>query len=161
MCSLPVRTLTGSRSRSSRLRAETGSTDGALRMTRRGSSRISRPSAPSSAPLGPDFDLGLALFIEGEEEFGSRSFKNFLTEHQDQLAADVIVVADSDNWDIDTPALTVGLRGNVTFKLTVRTLAHASHSGMFGGAVPDAMLAMVKLLATLHDERRIGRGRRD
>jgi acetylornithine deacetylase/succinyl-diaminopimelate desuccinylase-like protein len=103
--------------------------------------------------LGPDFDLGLALFIEGEEEFGSRSFKNFLTEHRDQLAADVIVVADSDNWDIDTPALTVGLRGNVTFKLTVRTLAHASHSGMFGGAVPDAMLAMVKLLATLHDER--------
>jgi acetylornithine deacetylase/succinyl-diaminopimelate desuccinylase-like protein len=102
--------------------------------------------------VGPDFDLGLALFIEGEEEFGSRSFTNFLREHRDQLAADVIVVADSDNWDIDTPALTVGLRGNVTFKLTVRTLDHASHSGMFGGAIPDAMLAMVALLATLHDE---------
>jgi acetylornithine deacetylase/succinyl-diaminopimelate desuccinylase-like protein len=103
------------------------------------------------ATAGPDFDLGLALFIEGEEEFGSRSFKNFLLEHQKQLAADVIVVADSDNWDVDTPALTVGLRGNVTFKLTVRTLAHASHSGMFGGAIPDAMLAMIRLLATLHD----------
>ncbi|MEO7121915.1 MAG: M20/M25/M40 family metallo-hydrolase, partial [Lacisediminihabitans sp.] len=102
--------------------------------------------------VGSDFDLGLALFIEGEEEFGSRSFKNFLAEHREQLAADVIVVADSDNWDIATPALTVGLRGNVTFKLTVRTLDHASHSGMFGGAVPDAMLAMVKLLATLHDD---------
>ncbi|MEO6944976.1 MAG: dipeptidase [Lacisediminihabitans sp.] len=102
--------------------------------------------------VGPDFDLGLALFIEGEEEFGSRSFKNFLLDHQKQLTADVIVVADSDNWDVDTPALTVGLRGNVTFKLTVRTLAHASHSGMFGGAVPDAMLAMVRLLATLHAE---------
>ena len=101
--------------------------------------------------VGPDFDLGLALFIEGEEEFGSRSFKNFLTEHRNQLAADVIVVADSDNWDVETPALTVGLRGNVTFKLTVRTLAHASHSGMFGGAVPDAMLAMIRLLASLHD----------
>lgn len=104
------------------------------------------------ATAGPDFDLGLALFIEGEEEFGSRSFKNFLLDHQKQLAADVIVVADSDNWDVDTPALTVGLRGNVTFKLTVRTLAHASHSGMFGGAIPDAMLAMVKLLATLHSD---------
>jgi cysteinylglycine-S-conjugate dipeptidase len=102
--------------------------------------------------IGPDFDLGLVLFIEGEEEFGSRSFKNFLLDNRDALAADVIVVADSDNWDIDTPALTVRLRGNVTFRLTVRTLEHASHSGMFGGAVPDAMLAMIRLLATLHDE---------
>jgi len=100
--------------------------------------------------FGPDFDLGLVVFIEGEEEFGSRSFKNFLHDNREQLAADVIVVADSDNWDINTPALTVGLRGNVTFKLTVSTLAHASHSGMFGGAVPDAMLATIKLLATLH-----------
>ncbi|WP_349898191.1 dipeptidase [Parafrigoribacterium soli] len=102
--------------------------------------------------VGEGFDLGLALFIEGEEEFGSRSFTSFLTEHREQLAADVIVVADSDNWDTETPALTVGLRGNVTFKLTVRTLKHASHSGMFGGAVPDAMLAMVRLLATLHSD---------
>ncbi|HYI34746.1 MAG TPA: dipeptidase [Glaciibacter sp.] len=101
---------------------------------------------------GPDFDLGLALFIEGEEEFGSRSFAAFLEDNHDALRADAIVVADSINWDIDTPALTVGLRGNVTFRLTVRTLAHASHSGMFGGAVPDAMLAMIRLLATLHND---------
>ncbi len=102
--------------------------------------------------VGSDFDLGLVLFVEGEEEFGSRSFKNFLLQHKEELAADVIVVADSDNWDIDTPALTVALRGNVTFRLTVRTLDHASHSGMFGGAAPDAMLAMIRLLSTLHDE---------
>ena len=101
---------------------------------------------------GDDFDLGLALFIEGEEEFGSRSFSNFLRQHREELTADVIVVADSDNWDIETPALTIALRGNVTFRLTVKTLDHASHSGMFGGAVPDAMLAMVRLLATLHNE---------
>jgi acetylornithine deacetylase/succinyl-diaminopimelate desuccinylase-like protein len=102
--------------------------------------------------VGADFDLGLAVFIEGEEEFGSRSFTNFLTQHERELAADVIVVADSDNWDIDTPALTVGLRGNVTFRLTVRTLDHASHSGMYGGAVPDAMLATIRLLASLHND---------
>ncbi|MES2094924.1 MAG: dipeptidase [Actinomycetota bacterium] len=101
---------------------------------------------------GQDFDLGIALFIEGEEEFGARSFTNFLTAHRAELAAEVIVVADSDNWDVDTPALTVGLRGNVTFRLTVSTLGHASHSGMFGGAVPDAMLATIRLLATLHGE---------
>jgi len=100
--------------------------------------------------VGADFDLGLVAFFEGEEEFGSRSFANFIERHRDTLAADVIVVADSDNWDINTPSLTVGLRGNVTFKLTVSTLAHASHSGMFGGAAPDAMLATIRLLATLH-----------
>ncbi|PPG52651.1 dipeptidase [Rathayibacter sp. AY2B3] len=101
---------------------------------------------------GEDHDLGLVLFIEGEEEFGSRSFPTFLREHHDALRADAIIVADSDNWDVDTPALTVGLRGNVTFTLTVSTLAHASHSGMLGGAVPDAMLAAVRLLATLWNE---------
>lgn len=103
------------------------------------------------AAEGPDFDLGLALFIEGEEEFGSRSFATFLEENREALRGDAIVVADSNNWDIDTPALTIALRGNVTFRLTVRTLDHASHSGMFGGAVPDAMLATIRLLATLHD----------
>jgi len=101
--------------------------------------------------VGRDFDLGLVAFIEGEEEFGSRSFANFIAENRDTLEADVIVVADSDNWDTQTPSLTVGLRGNVTFKLTVSTLEHASHSGMFGGAAPDAMLAMIRLLASLHD----------
>jgi len=102
--------------------------------------------------LGDDLGVGVSLFIEGEEEFGSRSFADFLVQHEDELRADVIVVADSDNWSTTVPAITVGLRGNVTFRLTVRTLAHASHSGMLGGAVPDAMLAMVKLLATLHED---------
>jgi acetylornithine deacetylase/succinyl-diaminopimelate desuccinylase-like protein len=102
--------------------------------------------------FGTDFDLGLALFIEGEEEFGSRSFKNFLLKHRTELAADAIVVADSDNWNPTTPALTIALRGNVTFRLTVSTLDHASHSGMFGGAVPDGMLAMIKLLSTLWND---------
>ena len=104
------------------------------------------------AAVGPDFDLGIALFIEGEEEFGSRSFATFLDENREALRGDVIVVADSNNWDINTPAITTALRGNVTLRLTVRTLAHASHSGMFGGAVPDAMLATIKLLASLYHE---------
>ena len=102
--------------------------------------------------LGDDLDLGIAVFIEGEEEYGSRSFAQFLVDHADVLRSDVIVVADSGNWDERTPGLTVSLRGNARFTLTVRTLAHASHSGMMGGAVPDAMLATVKLLSTLWDD---------
>lgn len=105
-----------------------------------------------TSALGTDFDLGVNLFIEGEEEAGSASFAQFLSDNADALRADVIVVADSGNWDAVTPALTVSLRGNARFTLTVRTLEHASHSGMFGGAVPDAMLATVKLLSTLWDD---------
>jgi acetylornithine deacetylase/succinyl-diaminopimelate desuccinylase-like protein len=101
--------------------------------------------------IAGDFDLGIVLYVEGEEEFGSPSFQNFLEDHRQLLAADIIVVADSGNWSTRVPALTVSLRGNVTFKLSVRTLDHALHSGMFGGVVPDAMLAMIHLLATLHN----------
>ncbi|UPL12455.1 dipeptidase [Microbacterium sufflavum] len=102
-----------------------------------------------SSVLGDDLDLGIAMFIEGEEEYGSRSFAQFLADNKDALRADAIVVADSGNWDSVTPGLTVSLRGNARFTMKVRTLDHASHSGMFGGAVPDAMMATVRLLSTL------------
>lgn len=105
-----------------------------------------------SETLADDFDLGVALFVEGEEEYGSRSFGQFLEDNADALRADAIVVADSGNWDSETPGLTVSLRGAARFTLTVRTLAHASHSGMFGGAVPDSMMATIRLLDTLWDE---------
>ena len=99
-----------------------------------------------------DPEVGLALFIEGEEEHGSRSFQRFLELHADALRADVIVVADSDNWSTETPSLTVALRGNVALNVRITTLGHASHSGMYGGAVPDAMLAFAKLAATIWDD---------
>ena len=99
-----------------------------------------------------DVDLGIVVFIEGEEEFGSPSFENFLSDHHDLLEADVIVVADSGNWNTQTPALTTTLRGNATFKLTVRTLDHALHSGMFGGAVPDAFMAFAGLVSSFYSQ---------
>ncbi|MFT4284896.1 MAG: dipeptidase [Protaetiibacter sp.] len=96
-----------------------------------------------------DPEIGLVLYVEGEEEFGSRSISTFLEHYRDTFAADVIVVADSGNWSTEVPAITVGLRGAVAFNLRVTTLAHASHSGMFGGAVPDAMLAAIRMLDSL------------
>ena len=102
---------------------------------------------------GKDFDLGLVVFIEGEEEAGSPSFGNFLETYKDKLAADVIVVADSGNWSTSVPAITTSLRGLVSLEFEVRTLDHAVHSGMFGGAVPDAMLAMLKILSSMWDEK--------
>jgi len=102
--------------------------------------------------LADDLAVGVTVFVEGEEEIGSPTFERFLAEHRDRLAADVIVVADSGNWRIGVPALTTSLRGLVDGVVTVRTLDHAVHSGMYGGAVPDAMTAILKLLAGLWDD---------
>jgi acetylornithine deacetylase/succinyl-diaminopimelate desuccinylase-like protein len=102
---------------------------------------------------GDDFDLGISIFIEGEEEAGSRTFRTFLDENKAKLEADVIIVADSMNWSPEVPALTVSLRGLVSLEFRIRTLEHAVHSGMFGGAVPDAMIPMVKVLAALYDDK--------
>jgi len=102
--------------------------------------------------MGDDFDLGLAIFIEGEEEAGSPSFASFLEQYKRKLEADVIVVADSGNWSTTVPAITTTLRGLVSLEFEVRVLDHAVHSGMYGGAVPDAMLAMVKIMHSMWDE---------
>jgi acetylornithine deacetylase/succinyl-diaminopimelate desuccinylase-like protein len=100
---------------------------------------------------GPDFEVGISVFIEGEEEAGSPTFRPFLEQNQDILKADCIVVADSGNWSETIPALTATLRGLVSQVIEVKTLDHALHSGMYGGAVPDAMTATIRLLASLHD----------
>ena len=96
--------------------------------------------------------VGVKVFIEGEEEVGSPSMPTLLDRYRDELAADVYVVADSVNWEVGKPSLTTSLRGVAACEVTVSTLAEGLHSGQFGGVVPDALTALCRLLATLHDE---------
>ncbi|MEP7018876.1 MAG: dipeptidase [Actinomycetota bacterium] len=95
--------------------------------------------------------VGVTVFVEGEEEIGSDSLGTILERHGERLRADVIVLADSTNWAVGEPALTTTLRGMVRVVLTVRTLDHAIHSGMFGGVIPDSLTALIRMIATLHD----------
>ena len=96
--------------------------------------------------------VGVTIFVEGEEEIGSDSLPTILERHGDKLRADAIVLADSTNWALGEPALTTTLRGLIRVVVTVTTLDHGIHSGMFGGAVPDAVTTLVRLLATFHDD---------
>lgn len=103
--------------------------------------------------LGEDLGVGVTVLVEGEEEIGSRTLPALLAGHRERLAADVLVLADSTNWAVGRPALTTSLRGGVSVVVEVATLRHAVHQGVYGGPVPDALTALARLLATLHDER--------
>jgi acetylornithine deacetylase/succinyl-diaminopimelate desuccinylase-like protein len=102
---------------------------------------------------GDDLPVGVTVLIEGEEETGSPALEPFLDAYADRLKADVVVFADAVNWTADVPSLTTTLRGGSSVVVEVRTLEHGVHSGLYGGPVPDALTALCRLLATLHDER--------
>ncbi|WP_333770661.1 M20/M25/M40 family metallo-hydrolase [Streptomyces sp. IBSBF 2435] len=95
---------------------------------------------------------GLKIVLEGQEEYGS-AFDDHPLSDPGRFACDAMVIADMGNLRPGTPTLTTGLRGVAEVVVEVRTLAEARHSGAFGGAAPDALLALVRALAGLHDER--------
>lgn len=103
--------------------------------------------------FGDDLPVNVVMFIEGEEEVGSDTLPDLLKKYAGELRSDVIVIADSGNWDIGVPALTTSLRGLVRLDVEVRTLTHAVHSGMWGGLVPDAIITLSRLIAScFHDD---------
>ena len=92
----------------------------------------------------------LRIIIEGDEEYGG-SFDDYPRSHPEMFAADALIIADTGNIEVGVPTLTVALRGMAAVTVSVKTLEGAVHSGMFGGPAPDALMALVTLLATLRD----------
>jgi acetylornithine deacetylase/succinyl-diaminopimelate desuccinylase-like protein len=95
----------------------------------------------------------LVVLCEGSEEQPSPGLARLLPDRPDLARADVVVVADTGNVALGVPTVTTTLRGTGSVTVTVRTLEGPVHSGMFGGAAPDALAALLHTLASLRDER--------
>jgi acetylornithine deacetylase/succinyl-diaminopimelate desuccinylase-like protein len=102
--------------------------------------------------LDGGFPCTIKVVVEGSEEQGTGGLEHFVTEHVELLRADTICVVDAGNAALGTPTLTTTLRGMTAIDITVEALGSAMHSGMFGGPAPDPIAAMMRMLASLHDD---------
>ena len=96
--------------------------------------------------------VGIKIVIEGQEETGGGALTPYPPTNPELFASDVMIIGDMGSIEAGTPTLTTALRGMAEVYLEVRTLESAKHSGQYGGAAPDALVALVQALATLHDE---------
>ncbi|MCZ3387081.1 MAG: M20/M25/M40 family metallo-hydrolase [Actinomycetia bacterium] len=101
--------------------------------------------------FGDGLAVGIKVVIEGEEETDSH-LEAFALANPDLFTADVYVIADGGNEQVGEPVIGVSTRGGVVLEVAVNTLEQPVHSGLFGGAAPDALLALMRMLATLHDD---------
>ena len=151
MSSPPATSSTGPRIPSSPSNGTAGSTAAVRPTTRRARSRTRRAVGAwlRSAGAAP---CNVRVLVEGEEEIGSPTLHRFLVEHLDELRSDVLVLADAGNWAVGVPGITYSLRGLAAADIELRALDGPVHSGMAGGAIPDPVLALSRVLASLVDE---------
>jgi acetylornithine deacetylase/succinyl-diaminopimelate desuccinylase-like protein len=95
--------------------------------------------------------VNLKFLIEGEEEVGGESIAKYVAENSAKLKADVALVSDTELFAEGLPTLCVGLRGLVYTEIEARGPARDLHSGMYGGAAPNAVFGLVELLSKLKD----------
>jgi acetylornithine deacetylase/succinyl-diaminopimelate desuccinylase-like protein len=98
------------------------------------------------------FPVGIKVIVEGQEEYAGERLEAFVERNPELLRADAIVVADTGNPRVGDPAVTTSLRGMAAFTMEVRSLRESLHSGSFGGAAPDALAALMRMVTALHDD---------
>lgn len=101
--------------------------------------------------LRGDFPLNLKFLIEGEEEIGGASIAKYVPENKEKLKADVALVSDTALYAEGIPTLCIGLRGLVYMEVEATGPARDLHSGLYGGAAPNAVFGLIELLAKAKD----------
>src|SRR6187399_3374753 len=96
--------------------------------------------------------VNMKFFIEGEEEVGSVHLDDFVRDHKQELAADVVVISDSPMFDRGIPSICYGLRGLAYFQIDLRGTKSDLHSGSFGGAVANPAFVLAQILAGAKDK---------
>ncbi len=97
--------------------------------------------------------VNVVVLAEGEEEVASPNLLPFVEAHRDRLRADAVLISDSAMFAPGLPSLLLSLRGLAYFEIHVRGTGKDLHSGAYGGAVPNAAMALARILWTLHDDR--------
>ncbi|RSS11609.1 dipeptidase [Streptomyces sp. WAC05458] len=92
------------------------------------------------------------FIAEGSEEQGTGGLERYAEQHPELLAADTIVIGDAGNFRVGLPTVTSTLRGMTLVRVKVDTLEGNLHSGQFGGAAPDALAALIRVLDSLRAE---------
>ncbi|MBA5225717.1 dipeptidase [Streptomyces griseoaurantiacus] len=96
--------------------------------------------------------VNVKVIVEGSEEQGTGGLERYAEEHPELLAADAVVIGDSGNFRVGLPTVTTTLRGMTMLRIGVDTLEGNLHSGQFGGAAPDALAALIRVLDSLRGE---------
>ncbi|MFI1833576.1 dipeptidase [Streptomyces olivaceoviridis] len=92
------------------------------------------------------------VIVEGSEEQGTGGLERYAEQHPELLEADTIVIGDAGNFRAGLPTVTTTLRGMTMVRVRIDTLAGNLHSGQFGGAAPDALAALIRVLDSLRAE---------
>ena len=104
------------------------------------------------AKTGTELPINIKMIFEGDEESGAEAFAGFVKDNADLLKADIVVVSDSGQFGKDKPAVTYGLRGIAAVEVKVTGPDHDLHSGSYGGAVPNPVNVLAKMIASMYDD---------
>jgi len=95
--------------------------------------------------------VNVKFLIEGEEEVGGLSVAEYVAAHPEKLKADVALVSDTEMYAPGLPTLNIGLRGLVYMEIESRGPMRDLHSGLYGGAAPNAVFGLIELLSKAKD----------
>ncbi len=102
--------------------------------------------------INGDLPCRVTILLEGEEESDTISLIPFMKENKELLKADAAFICDTERWNYETPAITIGLRGNITGEVRIHGASRDLHSGLYGGPAANPITILCDIIAKMRDE---------